>query len=86
MKDIFVTLAARVIKLLKEAQDAECVPDRIIAISKLGAACTDWLGDMAPGRNSEYGQLVSQVVASAKNQAVKNQAVKSRPVGKGLLF
>ena len=75
----FAEFSVRVIELLKEAQDAQQLPDRIIALSKMKACITDHMGEIGPQQWSAYGAMMSQAVQSAKKktQATKAVAAKS---------
>ena len=75
----FAEFSVRVIELLKEAQDASNEIDRIIAVSKIQACATEYLGDLWPAGTSEYSAMQSQAVGSAKKktQATKAVAAKS---------
>lgn len=79
----FAEFSTRVIELLKEAQDASNETDRIIAVSKLRACGTDYLGDLRPTGTSEYASMQSCAVGSVKKNTT---ASKSRLVDSGRLF
>jgi hypothetical protein len=79
----FAQFSARVIEILREAQDAPDVPDRIIALSKLRAACTDHMGEIGPQQWSAYGAMMSKAVQSAKK---KTQATKKVDAKSKMLF
>ena len=80
MKTVFADFsefAARVMELLKEAQDASCEGDRVIAVSKLSAAATDCVADMAPDRDSVLGKILTESKAKKKpKRPAKSKAVK----------
>ena len=78
MSDTFAQLSASVIALLKEAQDACDVPDRIIALSKLRAAVTDYMGATGPQQWSEYGAMMSKAVQSAKKKTQASKAATAK--------
>ena len=83
MNETFAQFAERIIEILKEA-DTSLLPDRIIAISKLGAAANDYLGDIKPGTSSEFGQMQSQMVGAAKRK--QSKSAKKQTVKPGNLF
>ena len=79
----FAQFAASVIERLKEAQDATDVPGRIIALGKLRAGVTDYMGEIGPQHWAEYSAMQSQAVGAAKKQS---KSAKSQAVETGNLF
>jgi len=77
----FAKFSARMIELLKDAQDASDDADHIIAVSKMRACATDYLGDLKPTGTSEYAAMQSRAMGAGRN---KTQA--KRPAEKGMLF
>ena len=68
----FAKFSARVIELLKEAQDASDDADHIIAVSKMRACATDYLGDLKPTGTSEYAAMQSRAMGAAKKRVVES--------------
>lgn len=85
MIDTWDKTRATIETLVQEAQFASCLADRIIAVSKLGAACTLYIGDMQASQ-ADLGQLCSQATASAKKERPIEPSKPVAGIGQGTLF